>query len=267
MSLPASRFDPDQMFAEVRALVATVRQPQLRELLLGLLDDPEIGPAFRAAPAAKGIHHPFEGGLCEHTLSVLQLGWRICDQYPQLDRDLVTAGCLLHDLGKTRELATAEAGDGFEYTEEGRLVGHLVIATQWIHERTARIAGFPRELQWHLVHLVAAHHGKLEYGSPKEPVTLEAMVVHAADELDSRVSSFGLLFEQAEGAWTDRRNIYGRRLFRGPSWNGEPIEPDVRHFEGPGIYRSTRSLRSPGSSDSPGSPDSAPNLQTPRNLR
>jgi 3'-5' exoribonuclease len=240
MSLPASRFDPDQMFAEVRSLVATVRQPQLRELLLGLLDDPEIGPAFRSAPAAKGVHHPFTGGLCEHTLSVLQLGWRICDHYPQLDRDLVTAGCLLHDLGKTRELAPA--GSGFDYTEEGRLVGHLVIATQWIHERAARIAGFPRELTWHLVHLVAAHHGKLEYGSPKEPATLEALVVHAVDELDSRVSSFGLLFEQAEGGWTDRRNLYGTRLFAGPSWNGAPLPPDERRFEGPGIYRSLRSL-------------------------
>ena len=237
MSLPASRFDPDQMFAEVRALVAAVRQPQLRELLLGLLDDPEIGPAFRAAPAAKGIHHPFLGGLCEHTLSVLQLGWRLCDHYPQLDRDLVTAGCLLHDLGKTRELA---AGDGgFEYTDEGRLVGHLVIATQWIHERAARIDGFPRELALHLVHLVAAHHGKLEYGSPKEPATLEALAVHAADELDSRISSFGLLFDAAPpaDAWTDRRNLYGRRLFKGPSWNGRPLAPDERRLTSPGVYR------------------------------
>ncbi len=243
MSLPTSRFDPDQMFAEVRALVATVRQLQLRELLLGLLDDPEIGPAFRQAPAAKGIHHPFVGGLCEHTLSVLQLGWRICDHYPQLDRDLVTAGCLLHDLGKTRELEAGEGG--FDYTDEGRLVGHLLIATQWIHERAARIAGFPRELTLHLLHLVAAHHGKLEYGSPKEPATLEAMVVHAVDELDSRVSSFGLLFETAEGAWTDRSNIYGRRLFKGPSWNGAAPEPDPRRLSSPGIYRSLRSLRSP----------------------
>ena len=251
MSLPASRFDPDQMFAEVRALVDAVRQPQLRELLLGLLDDPEIGPAFRKAPAAKGIHHPFAGGLCEHTLSVLQLGWRVCDHYPQLDRDLVTAGCLLHDLGKTRELAAADGG--FDYTDEGRLVGHLVVATQWIHERAARIAGFPRELEWHLVHLVAAHHGKLEYGSPKEPATLEAMVVHAVDELDSRVSSFGLLFEKAEGAWTDRRNIYGARLFKGPSWNGTEPGPDERRMTGPGLYRSPRSPQPPPTPRVPGS--------------
>lgn len=247
MSLPVSRFDPDQMFAEVRALVATVRQPHLRELLLGLLDDPEIGPAFRTAPAAKGIHHPFVGGLCEHTLSVLQLGWRICDHYPQLDRDLVTAGCLLHDLGKTRELSATEGG--FDYTEEGRLVGHLIIATQWIHERAARIEGFPRELELHLVHLVAAHHGRLEYGSPKEPATLEAMVVHAVDELDSRVSSFGLLFDQAEGSWTDRRNIYGTRLYKGPSWNGVAPEPDERRLDRPGLYRSPHGP--PGAAPSP----------------
>ena len=236
MSLLASRFDPDQMFSQVRALVAQVRNPLVRELLLGLLDDPELGPLFRKAPAAKGVHHPFLGGLCEHTLSVLQLGWRVCDHYPQLDRDLVTAGCVLHDIGKTRELHFTDGG--IEYTDQGRLVGHLVLACQWIHERAALIPGFPPALEDHLVHLVTAHHGRLEYGSPKEPATLEAMVVHEVDELDSRMSSFGLVFDKAQGApWTDRRNIFDRRLFTGPSWNREEPVDDPRRFEGPGIYR------------------------------
>jgi 3'-5' exoribonuclease len=234
--LPATRFDVDALFGQVRALVAQVKNPHIRELLLGFLDDPEIGPAFRRAPAAKNVHHPFLGGLCEHTLSVLQLGWRICDHYPQLDRDLVTAGCLLHDIGKTRELTWQR---GFDYSDEGRLVGHLVMTCQWIHERARRIAGFPQELVWHLVHLVAAHHGELEYGSPKVPHTLEAMVVHALDELDSRVNSFGLLFakDRSPAQWTEYQRLYERYLFKGPSWDGKPVAPDERRFHGPSVYR------------------------------
>jgi 3'-5' exoribonuclease len=216
------------MFAEVRALVAQVRNSHVRALLQAFLDDPEIARGFLIAPAAKSIHHAWLGGLCEHTLSVLQLGWRICDHYPQLDRDLVTAGALLHDIGKSREISTQP---GFEYTDEGKLVGHLVLTCQLIREKASRIQGFPIELEWQLTHLVVAHHGRHEYGSPKEPATLEAMVVHALDELDTRVSSFGQLMAQAPGRWTDGKNIYRRQLMK----TGAP--PDERRFAGPGLYR------------------------------
>src|ERR1700694_5464002 len=206
----------EAIFEQIRALCAPVRSPHVRALLFSFLADRELVPGFLKAPAAKSIHHAFLGGLCEHTLSVLQLGWRICDHYPQLDRDLVTAGCLPQHIGKTRDLTYER---GFDYSDEGRLVGHLVMTCQWIHERVQRIPDFPRELEWHLVHLVAAHHGKLESGSPKVPHTLEAMVVHALDELDSRVSSFGLLFEKARGdaPWTEYQRLYDRSLFKGPS--------------------------------------------------
>jgi 3'-5' exoribonuclease len=218
-------------FAQIRALVSQVKDPHVRALLDAFLDDPELQAGFLRAPAATRIHHAWPGGLCEHTLSVLQLGWRICDHYPQLDRDLVTAGCLLHDIGKAREISSEP---GFEYTEEGRLVGHLLLTCQLIREKAARIPGFPRELEWRITHLVAAHHGKREYGSPKEPVTLEATVVHALDELDTRMSSFAQLFAEAApgSAWTDRKNLYGRALL-------VPSEPaaDDRRFTGPGLYR------------------------------
>jgi 3'-5' exoribonuclease len=219
----------EAMLEQIRALCAQVRNVQVRALLFGFLDDEALVRAFVRAPAAKSIHHAFAGGLCEHTLSVLQLGWRMCDHYPQLDRDLVTAGCLLHDIGKAREISPEP---GFEYTDEGKLVGHLILTCQLIREKAARIPDFPRELEWRITHLVAAHHGRREYGSPKEPATLEAMVVHALDELDTRVSSFGQLFAQAEGPWTDRKNIYGRQLLV-PS----PLSPDDRRFPGPGLYR------------------------------
>jgi 3'-5' exoribonuclease len=217
-------------FAQIRALVSQVKSPHLRSLLDSFLDDPALGPAFSRAPAATRIHHAYLGGLCEHTLSVLQLGWRICDHYPQLDRDLITAGCLLHDFGKVREISPEP---GFDYTDEGRLVGHLLTTCQLIREKAARIPGFPRELEWRITHLVAAHHGRREYGSPKEPATLEAMVVHALDDLDSQMSAFALLFAGAgASSWTDRKNQFGRALLVAPK-----VIPDERRFTGPGLYR------------------------------
>jgi 3'-5' exoribonuclease len=195
---------------EIRAIVDEVRNPHVRALLHSFLDDPELGPAFERAPAAKSIHHARRGGLADHTLSVMRLAQMVSDHYPQLDRDLVVAGAFLHDFGKARELTAA----GEDYTDEGKLVGHLVLTCQLIHEKAAKIADFPRELEWRLTHLVVAHHGRREYGSPKEPVTLEAMVVHALDDLDTRISSFEQLFESvAPGArWTDSKNVYGRQL-------------------------------------------------------
>jgi 3'-5' exoribonuclease len=161
----------------------------------------------------------------------MQLGWRVCDHYPQLDRDLVTAGALLHDIAKCREISPQP---GFEYTDEGKLVGHLVVTCQLIREKASKIDSFPPELEQLLTHLVVAHHGRHEYGSPKEPATLEAIVVHALDELDTRVSSFGQLLAQAPGRWTDGKNIYRRQLLKTP-----PPGPDDRRFAGRGLYRET----------------------------
>jgi len=222
----------EAMFEHIRMLSAQVRDAHVRALLFAFLDDAELVPAFLRAPAAKSIHHAYPGGLCEHTLSVMQLGWRTCDHYPQLDRDLVTAGCLLHDIGKAREISPEP---GFEYTDEGKLVGHLVLTCQLIREKASRIPGFPRELEWRITHLVASHHGRHEYGSPKEPATFEAVVVHALDELDTRMSSFAQLFAAAQAPWTDRKNIYGRQL-QVPK---APAE-DARRFEGPGLYREVK---------------------------
>src|SRR5438874_10518621 len=219
----------EENFARIRELCMEIREPHLRALLLAFLDDAELAPAFLKAPAAARIHHAHEGGLCEHTRSVMELGWRVCDHYPQLDRDLVTAGCLLHDFGKAREISPEP---GFEYTDEGKLVGHLILTCQLVREKAARIPGFPRELEWRVTHLIAAHHGRHEYGSPKEPATLEAMVVHAVDELDTRTSSFAQLFAAAEGPWTDRKNLYGRQLLVPAA----PVEDD-RRLDGAGLYR------------------------------
>jgi 3'-5' exoribonuclease len=237
--LPVTRFDVDLMWKELRTLVDGVGDPLIRALLISFVDDPAIGPLLRQAPAAKNVHHPFVGGLLEHTLSVMQLAHRIADHYPRANRDLLVAGALLHDLGKTRELTVDQ---GFDYTTEGRLVGHLLITIQWIHEKAAQIPGFPPELEMHLTHLVAAHHGELEHGSPKVPHTLEAMLVHALDELDSRVQSWTMIMDRDAGEeWTSFQRLYDRFLFKGPGWGRErlglPAAPEGTPWQGLSLYR------------------------------
>src|SRR5512135_1409599 len=183
----APESDPvDATWTELVGLVEAITDPHVKDLVKAFLADDDVAARLRRAPAAKTVHHAYPGGLLEHTVSCIKLSHRIADQYPQLDRDLLVAGAFFHDLGKIRELGYDRS---VEYTDEGRLVGHLVMAAQWIHEKARRV-GASRELEQHIVHIVLAHHGQLEYGSPKVPMTLEAMLTHAIDELDSRVNSW-----------------------------------------------------------------------------
>lgn len=218
----------DGLVQQLRGELSRVGDPHVRSLLLSFVDDPEIGPRLRRAPAAKEIHHAYPGGLAEHMLSCVRLAQRLADHYPMVDRDLLVAGAFLHDLGKVAELSYDKGGTG--YTDEGRLVGHLVMTAQWIHERARTLPGFPKELELHLTHIVLAHHGRLEYGSPKLPMTLEAFLVHELDEIDSRVNSWLGHMARAPGdRWAEPTKGYeslvwkaatpteeGKR--RGPAW-------------------------------------------------
>jgi 3'-5' exoribonuclease len=166
------------------------------------------------APAAKGVHHAYRGGLADHLLSVMKLANRIADHYPMADRDLLLAGALLHDIGKVKELSYER---NFEYSDEGRLVGHLVMTAQKIREKASRIEGFPPALEQHITHLVLAHHGHLEYGSPKVPMTLEALLVHLMDLMDSRVQSWlEVMAKEGNERWTEPNRIVDRHLWKGP---------------------------------------------------
>ncbi len=224
--------------AQIRELVERVADPHVKALLLAFLDDPLVAQRLPTAPAAKGIHHAHRGGLAEHILSVMRLGQRVADHYPMLDRDLVTAGALLHDIGKVQELAWD--GGNTRYTDEGRLVGHLVLTAQAIREKAAHIPGFPPLLEAHVTHLVLAHHGHLEYGSPKVPMTLEAYVVHAIDSLDSRIDSWLDLMARDPGeTWTEQTKLYERHLWKGPAPTARgrsPVEgrgPAAREAQAP----------------------------------
>jgi 3'-5' exoribonuclease len=198
---------------ELLALVDAVTDENVKKLIQAFLEDEDVAARLRRAPAAKSVHHAYAGGLLEHTVSCLKLAHRLADHYPQVDRDLLVAGAFFHDLGKIRELVYDRQ---VEYSDEGRLVGHLVMTAQWVHDK-ARRAGVPRDLEHHVVHLVLAHHGKLEYGSPKLPMTLEAMLTHEIDEIDSRVNSWLNLMGREGGnrRWTSSENVYEQHIWRG----------------------------------------------------
>jgi 3'-5' exoribonuclease len=200
---------------QIREIVEQrIQDPHVKALLLAFLDDPEISAALPQAPAAKGIHHAYRGGLADHLLSVMRLTLRVADHYPMADRDLLLAGALLHDVMKVKEISSAK---GFDYTDEGRLVGHLVMTAQKIREKTLQLPGFPPLLEQHLTHLVLAHHGQLEYGSPKLPLTIEAHIVHALDSLDSRIASWTeAMARDPNERWTEPLRHYDRSLWKGP---------------------------------------------------
>jgi len=250
---PAS--EAPRAVAQIRELVERVGDPHVKALLLAFLDDPLVAQRLPSAPAAKGIHHAQRGGLAEHILSVMRLGHRVAEHYPVLDRDLVTAGALLHDIGKLQELAWD--GGNTRYTDEGRLVGHLVLTAQAIREKAARIPGFPPLLEAHVTHLVLAHHGHLEYGSPKVPMTLEAYVVHAIDSLDSRIDSWLDLMARDPGeTWTEQTKLYERHLWKGPAPTARGRSP----VEGRGRRAEKRKRPRGGAPSAPGAPPGAPRL-------
>jgi 3'-5' exoribonuclease len=209
---PAADGD-DALWKELLALVASIADRHVRDLVMAFVEDEDVAQRLRRSAAAKTVHHAYAGGLLEHTVSCLKLAHRLADHYPQVDRDLLVAGAFFHDIGKIREL---QGERNIEYTDEGKLVGHLVMAAQWIHDKARRV-GAPRDLEHHVVHMVLAHHGRLEFGSPKVPLTLEALLTHYIDELDSRVNSWLNLMGREGGnrRWTSSDNVYDQPIWRG----------------------------------------------------
>ena len=230
---------------ELLAIVEAVSDEQLKNLIRAFLEDEDLVSRLRRAPAAKSVHHAYPGGLLEHTVSCLKLAHRLADHYPQVDRDLLVAGAFFHDLGKIRELSYDRQ---VEYSDEGRLIGHLVMTAQWVHDKARRV-GVPRDLEHHVVHLVIAHHGRLDFGSPKVPMTLEALLTHELDEIDSRVNSWLNLMGREGGTrrWTDSNNVYGQHIWRGtlPTVQVEKKGPPPEVMT-PVIYVPRESQASPG---------------------
>jgi 3'-5' exoribonuclease len=199
---PSSKRDPEEMWAELRALVAGISNVRLRALLEALFDDPDIAQRFRRAPAAKTIHHAFLGGLIEHVLSLCALARLVAGHYKNVDIDLLLTGVLLHDIGKIYELNYER---GFSYSNDGQLLGHITIAIRMVGDKIRTLPDFPPQLRVLVEHMILSHHGHLEFGSPKVPQFPEALLLHYLDDLDSKMECMRALVEndrQLEGCFT-----------------------------------------------------------------
>ncbi len=211
---PMSQRPIEEMLAELDGLVASIGDPWIRSLLRGLLvENPKLRADFARAPAAKSLHHVYLGGLLEHTLSVAGMAERACEHYPDLNRDLVLAGVFLHDLGKTAELTYLRS---FGYSDAGNLIGHISLEAEWISREMAKIPHFPDELRMQILHIVLAHHGRLEFGSPVLPKTPEALLLHYLDDLDGKLEGmFRSIREEAgNGNWTPFSRSLDRMVYK-----------------------------------------------------
>jgi 3'-5' exoribonuclease len=212
--LPESTRDRDEMVVELKALVAGITDPHLKCLMEAFLADEPFMSLYRSAPAAKGMHHVFVGGLLEHSLAVARLVDAIVPLYEGLNRDLLVTGALLHDVGKVREMTYLRS---FDYTDEGKLLGHISIGVEMIHEKIIAIHGFPGELALLLKHMILSHHGQYEFGSPKRPKTVEATILNYLDDLDSKINGIRThIAKEADvgNRWTAYHKLYDRYFFK-----------------------------------------------------
>lgn len=185
--LPVSKKDIKKMYEELLGYIRSVKNPYLQKLLCGyFVENPAFAKAFQFHSAAKTVHHGFVGGLLEHTLSVTKLCDYYAGYYPIINRDLLLTAAIFHDIGKTRELSRFPEND---YTDDGQLLGHIIIGTEMVGESIRSIPGFPEKLATELKHCILAHHGELEYGSPKKPALLEALALNFADNTDAKMET------------------------------------------------------------------------------
>jgi 3'-5' exoribonuclease len=198
--LPQTARNIDELWAELNSYVASFRDPHLKALLRAFLDDPEIAAAFRQAPAAKAMHHAWLGGLLEHVVSLMGVCELAAKHYPEVHRDLLLAGAVLHDIGKLHELMWKKS---FEYTVEGSLLGHITLGYGMIESKLAALPGFPPRLRVLLEHMVLSHHGRYEYGSPKLPMIPEAILLHYLDDMDAKMQTVRGEFARAATAGRD----------------------------------------------------------------
>ncbi len=220
--LPTTGRDVEAMLSELKAAVKNVGTGWIRELLQSFLNDSAFMEAFRKSPAAKGMHHVFAGGLLQHTLKVMRLVRLIFEEYnasdplvaTMIDKDLLIAGAFLHDIGKIEELSP---GAGFDYTFRGKLLGHVTLGLMALKDKMDGIENIDREKADLLMHMVISHHGEYEYGSPKMPMSMEAMILHYADNLDAKLQGLAEFADKdvQEGKFTAWHRLYERQFYKG----------------------------------------------------
>ncbi len=221
----------ERLWKRIEAIVSQVKEPHIRRLLDGYLEDREFREAFGAARAAKSFHHAYDGGLLEHTATLLELARSVAQVYgDRLNRDLLVAGAFLHDVAKVAEM---DARTG-EYTDAGRLLGHIAMGIGMLDERMRKLPGFPESLRLHLMHMILSHHERADWGSPVKPQTLEALVLHYLDLLDARVGGACAWIEQEgvePGEWTSFWRGGETPLQRTPQFDeASPRIPSMREI-------------------------------------
>jgi 3'-5' exoribonuclease len=211
--LAHTSYDVEKLYADLRAAVAAVKNPWLKRLLASVVDDPDIAPKLKRAPAAMTMHHAFIGGLLEHIVGLIGLSRAVAQHYPELDADLLLTGIVLHDIGKIDELCY---GRGIDYTTQGRLLGHISIGAAMVREKSRAIPDFPAPLAVLVEHMILSHHGSYEFGSPSLPQTREAVALHFLDDMDSKMGAMRATLEAPEGNddWTARNPSLRRSLLR-----------------------------------------------------
>jgi 3'-5' exoribonuclease len=213
--LPTTQKDIPRMYQElVQICRQDMKNPWVQQLLLSILEDPQTSKIFQRSPAAKTHHHAWVGGLLEHILGLCKLAKSALSHYPQINLDLVLAGMIMHDFGKIEEISADRL---FEYTDKGRLIGHLIIGVEILIKKAALIPNFPEKILRHIEHIILSHHGRLEYGSPKLPMTLEALVVSGLDDLDSKIQGFCDLVARdgdIDSTWTPMNPLFDRPLYK-----------------------------------------------------
>ena len=205
--LPVSKFPIEDMMQELLGYISSIENSYLKKLLQMLfVEDEAFVKAFQQSSAAKTVHHGFVGGLLQHTLAVTRLCDYYCSQYPILKRDLLLAAAICHDIGKTKELSLFPEND---YTDDGQFLGHIVIGSEMVGEKIREIPGFPKMLANELKHCILAHHGELEFGSPKKPAIAEAMALNFADNTDAKLQTFTELMESTiETGWLGFNRLF-----------------------------------------------------------
>ena len=194
--IPVSKYNIDEMYAELKNIIATIREPHLRKLTESYyIDNREFVEEFKIHSAAKSVHHGFKGGLLQHTLAVAKMCDFMAANYPILDRDLLITAAIFHDIGKVYEMSEFPAN---EYTDDGQLLGHIFIGAELIGNSVKEIEGFPKVLATELRHCILAHHGELEYGSPKKPAIAEAMALNFADNADARLETMTEIYDKSQ---------------------------------------------------------------------
>ncbi|HEY1859869.1 MAG TPA: HD domain-containing protein, partial [Gemmataceae bacterium] len=226
--LPHTEQDVSKLFERLRTTLLKLTNPHLRALAECFLMDDGLMRDFCKAPAGVRNHHAYIGGLLEHVVTLLDGAERLLPIYPDLDRDLLLCGVFLHDIGKVRELSYNRA---FAYSDEGQLVGHIVIGVEMLNEKVARVPdltgeAFPNELLLRLKHMILSHHGTYEFGSPRLPMTPEAIALHHLDNFDAKVHNFTRDIREDRNqtsAWTPYNQAMQRRLYKGGVDGSEPM--------------------------------------------